>query len=174
MSGHRLSRFLLICAGAMLSAGTVFAQAKVGIINSQKSLLDTAEMKKAQAAMEATFKPRQDALEKLQREIQTIQQQLQTMAGKLTQQAEQELQFNGQRKQKDAQRMTEDLQADVELARNDILRKAGEAMQAVVTKLAEEKGLDVLIDVSNTVYFKPALDITAEATAAYDKAHPVK
>jgi outer membrane protein len=34
--------------------------------------------------------------------------------------------------------------------------------------------LDVIIDVSNTVYFKPALDITKDATAAYDKAHPAK
>ena len=32
--------------------------------------------------------------------------------------------------------------------------------------------LDVVIDVSNAVYFKPALDITKEAVAAYDKTYP--
>jgi outer membrane protein len=47
-------------------------------------------------------------------------------------------------------------------------------MQTVVQKLAEERGLDVVIDVSNTVYFKPTLDLTKEATAAYDKAFPPK
>jgi len=30
-----------------------------------------------------------------------------------------------------------------------------------------------VIDTSTTLYVKPALDLTAEATAAYDKAHPV-
>jgi len=174
MSGFALTRLLLICAAASLAIGTASAQAKIGIINTQKALLDTADMKKEQAAMEAKFKPQQDEIEKLQRELQQLQQQLQTMAGKLTPQAEQEMQFNGQRKQKDLQRLTEDLQAGVEFTRTDILRKAGERMQAVLQKLAEEKALDVLIDVSNTVYFKPALDITADATAAYDKAHPVK
>jgi len=47
-------------------------------------------------------------------------------------------------------------------------------MREVVTKLAEAKGLDVVIDSANTFYYKPALDITAEATAAYDKAYPGK
>ena len=32
---------------------------------------------------------------------------------------------------------------------------------------------DVVTDISNTVYFKPALEITTESIAAYDKAYPV-
>ena len=47
-------------------------------------------------------------------------------------------------------------------------------MQDVVKKMAEERGLDVVIDVSNTIYYKPALELTKEATAAYDKAYPAK
>jgi outer membrane protein len=47
-------------------------------------------------------------------------------------------------------------------------------MAEVVKKIAEEKGLDVVVDIGNTVYFKPALDITTDIVAAYDKAHPVK
>ena len=47
-------------------------------------------------------------------------------------------------------------------------------MTDVVKKIAEEKGLDVVIDVTNTVYFKPALEITAEAQKAFDAAYPVK
>jgi len=30
----------------------------------------------------------------------------------------------------------------------------------------------MVVDVSNTVYFKPALEITAEALAAFNKAYP--
>jgi len=155
-------------------ASAAMAQVKVGIINTQKALLDTGDLKKAQAELEARFKPRQDAMEKAQKEIQAIQQQLQANAGKLTAQAEQEYQIQGQRKQRELQRMGEDLQADVDRERNDILSKSGQRMQAVVQKLAEAKGLDLVFDVSQSVYFKPTLDITADATAAYDKAHPAK
>ena len=47
-------------------------------------------------------------------------------------------------------------------------------MQEVVKKLAEEKGFDVVTDISNTVYFKPALEITNDALTAYNKAYPAK
>ena len=162
--------------GLLMLAAVSFAsaQVKLAIINSQQSVIDTAEIKKAQAEMEAKFKPRQAQMEKLQKELQDIQSQLQAGQGKLTPQAEQNLQITGQRKQREFQRLQEDLQGDVDRERNDILSRSGARMQDVVRKLAEEKGLDVVVDVSNTVYFKPALDITKEATAAYDKAYPPK
>jgi outer membrane protein len=113
-------------------------------------------------------------MQKIEKDLQTIQTQLQTMQGKLTQQAEQELTITGQRKQRELQRMGEDLQADVDRERNEILQRSGQRMTAIVKKLAEEKGLDVVVDSSNTIYFKAAHEITVEAVAAYDKAHPVK
>jgi outer membrane protein len=47
-------------------------------------------------------------------------------------------------------------------------------MLEVIRKIAEAKSIDLVVDVATTVYFKPALDITAEATEAYNKAYPVK
>ena len=157
---------------ALATVGIAAGQTKVGVINSQKAVLDTAEIKKAQGELEAKFKPRQEQMAKLQKELQDIQAQLQS--GKLNQTAEQDLNAQGQRKQREAQRLQEDLQGDVDRERNDILQRTGQRMQEVVKKMADEKGLDVVIDSSNTVFFKPSLDLTAEATAAYDKAYPVK
>jgi outer membrane protein len=68
--------------------------------------------------------------------------------------------------------MGEDLQQEVEQERNQILAASGQRMQAVVSKLAEEKQLDMVVDVADTIYFRPALDITNDAIAAYDQAHP--
>jgi outer membrane protein len=146
----------------------------MGIISIQKAVLDTAEIKKAQNELEQKFKPRQDQMGKLQADLQNIQNQLQSMQGKLTPQAEQELTAQGQKKQRDLQRLSEDLQADVDRDRNDILSRAGQRMTEVVKKMAEERGFDVVVDVNDTVYFKPALEITKDAVVAYDKAYPVK
>ena len=157
---------------ALACAGVGAAQIKLAIINSQKAVLDTTEIKKAQNDLETKFKPRQDQMAKLQKDLQDIQAQLQS--GKLNQNAEQDLTIQGQRKQRELQRLQDDLQADVDRDRNDILQRTGQRMQEIVKKLAEEKALDVVVDSANTVFFKPALDLTAEATAAYDKAHPVK
>ncbi len=165
---------LLACSVLLLLCRPAPAQTKVGIVSLQKAVYDSAEIKKADAQMQATFKPRQDEIETLQKEIAALAQQLQASSGKLSAQAEADLTVQGQRKQRDLQRLQEDLQAESTNYRNDVLQKSSEKMTAVIKKLAEEKGLDVIIDTSTTLYFKPALDLTAEATAAYDKAYPVK
>ena len=166
---------LLVASSALLAAASaVSAQSKVAIINLQRAVLESAEIKKASVELTAKYLPRQQQVEKLQRDLQALQQNLQTNAGKLTPQAEADLTAQGQRKQRELQRLSEDLQADVERERNDILGKSSQRMQAVVKKLAEAKGIDVVVDISNTVYFKPDLEITTESIAAYDKEYPAK
>ena len=167
-------RLVLVCVAAVCLTKIAPAQSKVVVINLQRAVLESEEIKKANTDMETKYKPRQAELEKLQNEIQSIQQQLQTNAGKLTPQAESDLNAQGARKQREAQRKSEDLQADVDRDRNEILQKSTQKMAEVVKKLAEEKGYDVVVETSNTVYFKPALEITNDAIAAYNKAYPVK
>lgn len=174
MVRNRWSRLLVASAACLVTVAIASAQTKMGIISIQKAVLDTAEIKKAQNELEQKFKPRQDQMGKLQADLQNIQNQLQSMQGKLTPQAEQELTAQGQKKQRDLQRLSEDLQADVDRDRNDILSRAGQRMTEVVKKMAEERGFDVVVDVNDTVYFKPALEITKDAVVAYDKAYPVK
>jgi outer membrane protein len=47
-------------------------------------------------------------------------------------------------------------------------------MTEVVKKLADDKGLDLVVDSANAVFFKPVLEITDEAISAYDKTYPAK
>jgi outer membrane protein len=164
---------LAVCVAGLISS-TAAAQTKVGVVNFQKALLDTAELKKASVDLQNKFKPRQDQLEKVQRELADIQTQLQASQGKLSAAGEAELQARGQRRQTEAQRLTQDLQDDVTNERNSILQRSGTRMTEIVKKLAEEKGYDVVVDTQNTYFFKPVLEFTADATAAYDKAYPLK
>jgi outer membrane protein len=170
-------RFLAIRAGLLCLvlaplATVASAQLKVAVVNVQKAMLDSEELKKTSAQIEAKYKPRQDELQKMQADLQSIQQQL--ASNKLTPQAQADLQLQGQRKQRDAQRISDDLQQEFDRDRQDILGKSAQKMQDIVKKLAEEKGFDLVVDVSQTLYFKPAMDVTADALAAYNKAYPAK
>lgn len=159
---------LAVCAGS----GLVSAQTKIATINLQKAVLESAEIQKASTELTAKYKPRADQIDQLQKELAGISQQLQN--GKLSPQAETDLNAQGQRKQRDLQRLQEDLQADVDRERNEILSKSTQKMSEVVKKIAEEKGFDMVVDVTTTVYFKPAMEITTDAVAAYNKAYPAK
>lgn len=163
---------LLFAVLALAGIGAANAQVKIAVINTQKALLDTEDIKKAQLDLEAKFKPRQDQMVKVQKELEDIQAQLQS--GKLNELGTQEITAEGQRKQRDLQRLQQDLQDDVQSARTEILQRAGTRMQEVVKKLADEKGLDIVVDSANTVFYKTTFEITTEATAAYNKAYPAK
>src|ERR1043165_6137185 len=167
-------RPLLVCSALFLSTQLAPAQVKVGVINLQRAVFESAEIKKADAQMQATFKPRQDKIDALNKDLAALSAQLQSSNGKLSPSAEADLQAQGQRKQRDLQRLTDDLQADATAYRNDVLSKSSEKMQAVVKKLAEEKGPDLVVDSSTALYYKEAMDITKDAIAAYDKAYPPK
>ena len=163
----------LALAGALVLASPAGAQTKVGIINTQRAVLETGEMKKAAADLEAKYRPQQQDVEKRTKELQAIQDKLEN-AAKLKPGEANDLQAEGQRKQRALQRITDDLQAEVERERNEILGRGTQRMQEVVTRIAEEKGLDVVLDASNAVYFKQSMDITNEAIALYDKHFPLK
>jgi outer membrane protein len=167
-----MNKLACIFLAAVATIGTAAAQTKVAVVNSQKAVLDTNEIKKAQLDLQAKYKARQDQMDKLQKELADIQTQLQS--GKLNQFGEQDLTAQGQKKQRELTRLQQDLQEDVDRDRNDILQRAGTRMQETVKKLADEKGLDIVVDTSNTVFYKAALDLTTEAVTAYNKAYPVK
>lgn len=174
MLRHTSARFTLMAACAAVLVSTAAAQTKVAVVNLQQAVLQTAEIKKASAELEAKYKPRQAEIEKLQKDLEDIQQKLQAGQGKLTPQSEADLTVQGQRRQRDLQRKGQDLQEEVDAVRNDILTRSSQKMVTIVRKLADERGVDVVVDVQSTLYFKPALDLTKDAITEFDKTYPVK
>jgi outer membrane protein len=164
------TRLAPLCLAIALFSSVASAQVKIGVINVQAALSNTDELKKASADLQKKYQPRQDELDKIQKDLEVIDNQLNS--GKLNAQQEQDLQSQGTRKQRDQQRLTDDMNADAAKDRQDILAKMSQKMQDVINKLAEEKGLDMIVEASQTLYVKPTLDITADATTAYNKANP--
>lgn len=174
MSMISFARIAAVAAGMVVFAAGLPAQSKVGIVNLQKALQEAAEVKDAQAKIEATFKPRTERINQLEGEVAKLQQEYDQNQSKYTPAALEELANNIQRKQVQLQRLQQAFQDDFNRDRSELLQKFGSRMQDVLKKLAEEKGLDMIIDVTNLLYYKPAVDISAEATAAYDRAFPLK
>ncbi len=162
------------CALVMGLAPAAMAQSRTGVINFQRAVLDTAEFKKAYADLEVKYKPRQDALAKAQQELQDLETQIRASAGQLSSAGAAELQARGERKQREVQRLSDDLQEEFTRDRDAALRLTSTRMAEVLKKLAEEVQVDLFVDAQSVPFFKPALDFTDKAVAAYDATHPVK
>ena len=162
----------LLCLALAPLATIASAQLKVAVVNIQKAMADSDELKKASAAVEAKYKPRQDEMHE------AADRSAVDRAAAQQRQAEP---AGGGRSAGAGPAQTARRAAPVrrpaggfDRDRQDILGKTSQKMQEVITKLAEEKGLDMVVDASQTLYFKPALDLTADALAAYNKAYPAK
>ena len=146
------------------------AQTKFGLVDFQTALLATKDMQAEATKLEVEFKPQQDALTKLSDEMQGLQQRI-VSATDAQQQAQ--LQAQGATMQTRFERMREDMQSALDFRREGVLQKGAARMREILEKLRVEKGLDAVIDTSSIYVYNPSMELTAEATAAYDAAHPV-
>ncbi len=180
MRSFKLSVFAMVALAGLMApaamAQTASPASKIGVINFQRAVIESAEFQKAFNDLQAKFQPRQAALQKAQQDLQDIDTQLRASEGKLSNSGAAELQARGQRKQTEVDRLSEDLQADFNAQRDDALRLTSTRMAEVLKKLADEKGLDVIVDTSTGVipFFRDGLDITDAAIAAYNTAYPAK
>ena len=160
-----LTLAMLLCAWPAI----VTAQTKVAVVDFQTALLDTADMMKQSQELEAKYESRRSEIEKLAIELQEIQAKLQGASGTTAA----DLQAEGTRKQRTAQRLTEDLQSDVEFDRQNILVAGSARMREIVQDLRIEKQLDLIIDGGSVLAHNALIDLTSDATTAYDAKHPV-
>jgi Skp family chaperone for outer membrane proteins len=166
-------RFSLLPLLAVCAAGLVFSLLLPGQAPAPVAPAKVAVIEKKVADLQLKYRPRQDALQKKQQDLSDIQTMLTSNQGKLSSAGEADLQAKGERTQRQVQRLSDDLQADIDADRTEALRQGSTRMREVVQKLADAKGLDVVIDTSTAVFTKPAFDITDEAVGAYNKAYPV-
>src|SRR5665213_2618292 len=113
----------LLCLVLAPLATVASAQIKIAVVNAQQAMLQSDEIKKVSADLEKKFKPKQDELLQLQKDLESIQQHL-----------------------------SDDTQQEFDRDRQEVLGKAATRMQEIVKKLAEEKGYDLVVDVSQTLY----------------------
>jgi outer membrane protein len=173
-----ISKFCTLLAasaiGLFTAAVPASAQLKVAVVNLQQALQETAEIKQAEADLKARFGPRQEQVSTLEKEVAKLQQEAEAGQGKFTEAAMAEVMSQLQTKQRQYQRQAQALQEDVNRDRQAVLSRVGQRLQEVVQAIAEAKDLDLVIDVSSSLYAKPALNISAEVAAEYDKKFPVK
>lgn len=174
MTAHRWTRLACLTALCLSAALTASAQNKVGAVNLSKALQETAEIKAAEADLKARYGPKQEELAKLESEVAKLTQEAEANQGKYTEAAIADIAAKVQIKQRQLQRNSEGLQAAVDRERQDILGRVSQRIQEIVKKVAEEKGLDFVVDSGSLLYFKPTFDISADVSAAYDKAYPAK
>ena len=140
-----------------------------------RRLRSTAEGKKAIADLQKKYQPRQQELERLQKEIQAIQDQLSKQTPTLSDDEQRRLSRDLEDKQKILKRSTDDAQSDFNADRDEAVRRIGQKMVRIIGDYAQQNGFVLVIDDAQVPIYYAAkdIDITAEMVKRYDAANPV-
>lgn len=167
---------LMMTPAVWAQEGGAAAANKVGIINLQAAIANTAEGKQANSELQSQFAPRQAELQQLQKQIQDIQSRIQTGQTTLSEAEMERLSDEGQRDQRTLQRKQQDAQADFQDAQQDAINRIGRKMMNVLDKYAKDHGYAVVLDTSSqqtpVVYAANQVEITQEIVKLYDQAYP--
>ncbi|MDD8019856.1 MAG: OmpH family outer membrane protein [Acidobacteriota bacterium] len=164
----------LLVLSMMVVAFSLLAEAqqviKVGIINSQEILEKSVEGKKAIAQLEEKNRKYQQDLSKADDQIRQMETKLNTQQLTMTQEAVLSLSADLDRKKTERQRLAEDANRDMQELQQRLILKIQSEVMPVISKLGQEKGLDLILDLraSGVLYFNPTIDLTSEVIKRYD------
>ena len=160
----------LIALLTAVAASQSFAQAKIGVLNSQDVLEKSGEGKKVIARLQEKDKQNQATVAKLDDEIRTIQTKLNTQRITLTEDAVMQLTADLEKKNTDRKRMAEDAYSGMQELTQRLFKRVQDELIPIVETLGKERGLEIIFDLakSGAVYWNPAIDITVEVIKRYD------
>jgi outer membrane protein len=168
-----LSKVLL--AAAILAVAlpvSAFAQTKIGFVNTERILRDSAPAAQASKRLQAEFAKKQQDLQKLADKLKRMQQDLEKNAVTMSdsQRRTKEREFN--ELNRELQRRDRDFRDEVNQRRNEEMASLLDKANRVIREIAKRDHYDAILQ--DGVYVSPRIDITDKVIKALEAKPPAK
>jgi outer membrane protein len=181
----KLAKLMILIISVLTIAFGAFAQGPaaprpthIGVVDSQRALLTSAEGKKAASQIQSNDLKLKTDLAKIDDEIRNLQTKMNTQRLTMTEEAMLQAQADLDRKTTQRKRSEEDAGQASQRFTAGLLQKIRDEMLVILNALAKEKAFDLVLDAANggVAFVNPEIDVTGELIKRYDasKAVPVK
>jgi outer membrane protein len=165
-----LRAIVLVCLA--MPALPAAAQSKIGFVNTQRVLSQSAPAVRAQKRLEAEFQKRGLELERMADQLKRMQddldRNLMTMAEAQRRNKEREFgELN-----REFQRKQRELREDMNQRKNEELRQVIDQAERVIRQIAEQEKFDIIFQ--DAAYVAPRVDITDKVIKALEDKPPAK
>ncbi len=156
------------------SAASAPVLERVGLVDLQRCILETAQGTKAKKDLEAAFAKGNAQIEKKAKDLQKKLEDLRAKTAMLSKDEVGKRQQELMRSDAELQQLAQSLQEDISTKEAQLTEKIYKNVSAIVKDIAAEEQLQlVLVRSQATVLFaNPKLDLTNRVIVAYDKKHP--
>jgi outer membrane protein len=150
---------------------------KVGVLNMNVAVSETAEGKKGLQEIQGKYQERGQKLQQMQQEIQSLQDQVQRQSATLSDDERLRQTRQLDEKQKTFKRAQEDYQSDLQEDEQDAVRRIGAKMEPLIKDYAQQNGFSLIIEGGPQMpiyYAAPSVDLTEELVKRYDTKYPAE
>lgn len=159
----RVSAFLplLLAAAAAVPAGRALAQSadfKIGYVNSERILRDSAPARAATQKLEQEFAKRDKELQEMGARLKSTAERFEKDAPVLTETDRARRQRELADLDREFQRKQRELREDLNQRRNEEIQSLLDRAQKIVRQIAEQEKFDLIVQ--DAVFFSPRVDIT--------------
>jgi outer membrane protein len=153
-----------------LPAAPALAQAKIGVVQIERIVRDSAPALRAQKKLEAEFSKREADLGKLAEQLKRLQDDLEKNGVTMqeSQRRAKEQEFNDLNR--DFQRRQREYREDVNQRRNEELSQVIESANRIIRQIAETEKYDIIFQ--EAAYANPRIDITDKVIKALEGKPP--
>ena len=144
----------------------------VAVIDAQAMLEKSDAAKSATAKLESLAADLQKKISAEEEELKNEERALQTQQTILSPEAYAKKRQDLQKKVTELERKVTEARRWISTTRDGVGRYIMNALQEVVAKLAEERGVDMVLPITQTLYTTPSLNITTEVMARLNKRLP--
>ena len=143
---------------------------KVGVVNSQDVLEQSAEGKRVMAQIQDKDKQNQDRLSSIDEEIRGLETRINTQRLTLTNEAMMQLSSDLEKKRTERKRFAEDSLREMQEFTTRLFQRVQNELLPIIEQLGKDKNLDIIFDLarSGAIYFNPTIDITQDVITRYD------
>lgn len=168
-------RFHLLAVAALAAcllapAAPALAQSKIGFVNTERILRDSAPAQRAQKKLEAEFAKRSQDLQKSEEQLRRMQESLDKNAMTLSEAQRREKEREFADLSRDLQRRRREFSEDLNQRKNEELAGVIDQANRVIRQIAEKENYDIIFQ--DAVYASPRIDITDKVIQALATGKP--
>lgn len=156
---------IIACGFTIAFAGDI----KIGVVNTEKILRESAPAIQAQKKIEQEFVPRDEDIKKMALEAKNLQDKLEKNSIKMEETERRNLERNLANLSREYQRAQRQMREDLSVRQNEEYSVILERTNRAISKIAEAENYDLILQLQDSVYRSQRIDITDKVIKTLDK-----
>jgi outer membrane protein len=154
-----------------LVAAKSFAETKIGYVDVQKAVQETAAGKKAKSQLDTEFKKRKESLDKKKADIEKMGQDLEKKKSVLSEEVLNKKQSELQEEMMKFQKNVAENQLEIQKKEKELIEPILEKMKKVIEQVSAKKGFTMVIEktAQNVLFASKDSDLTEDVVNTFEK-----